>query len=375
MALRKSTKIALGFALLTGGSYAAYQVITDQMIMGEKFSVLTPGDVNVVGIDPGAGYRIVVANQMAQLVQAQTDFEGKDSNEGGATEGAIKKRVPVKEMLQVLRGDAAKLGPFVMALNDMSENDNWPPERVIWKAEDLRKALDGDKTLEAKLVRDLNMNLDGMPLRTLRVSSLQNGIIVDTPVSVTVNLNGKQTPIVGRVQEPYRPRLMRAVEENYKDKPDVTREMQAGYYANEAQALLEKPEGREVVRESIESRIKESLAKQRAAAAERVLKSATIVVSDALVKGASYRTYDSTSGKLHDLTVDLTDEGRRRLWQFSKKRVGTQLLLTAEGIPIAAARIQHPLAQGEITITQLPDEVLVRSAVELLNRRKNVAQR
>jgi preprotein translocase subunit SecD len=72
---------------------------------------------------------------------------------------------------------------------------------------------------------------------------------------------------------------------------------------------------------------------------------------------------------LHDLTINMTEEGRRRLWQYSKSRVGTQLLLIADGIAIAAPRIQHELAQGNLTITQMRDEVLLRDATDMLNKK------
>ena len=78
---------------------------------------------------------------------------------------------------------------------------------------------------------------------------------------------------------------------------------------------------------------------------------------------------------MFDLSVDVSDEGRRRLWKYSKERVGTQLLLVADGIPIAAPRIQHELAQDSLTITQMEDEVLVRDAVEMLNQKRDLAKK
>lgn len=375
MALRKSTKIAIGFIALSAGAYGAFQIITDRMIMGQHFSVLTPGKVNVVGIDAAAGYRIIVANSIAQVVEASDNFGGNESGDSGATDGAIKKRVPMRELLQTLQGDKKALGSFVASMNDMREDDNWPTTRVVWKAEDLQKAIDGDKALQAKLEHDLNMTLDGYPLDRLNYNSLEDGIIVDTPVTVTVNMNDKLTDIVGRVQEPYRPRMIKAVEESYKDKGDVTRAMQAGYYKTEAQKLLDNPGAREKIKDTLLNRISPGLAKQRAEGPTRLLSHATVVVNDGLIDGASYSTYDGPDGKKwHDITIDLKDEGRRRLWQFSKKRVGTQLLLVTDGIPIASARIQHELAQSELSISKLDDEVLVREAVNMLNDHK-VAKR
>jgi len=368
MPMRKSTKIALGFALIAGGGYYGYQFISDQMIMNQKFVPLAPSDVNLVGVDTGAGYRIIVANYIAQLVETSGGFEGNDSDTGGATEGAIKKRVPIREMLNTLKGDAKALGPFVMTLNEMNENDNWPTTRVMWKAEDLQKALDGDAALRKKLESDLNMRLDGTPLSTLNFNSLENGIVIDSPVRVTVNIEGKETEVVGRVLEPYRPRMIRAVEETYKEKGNVTREMQAGYYQQEAQRVLEDPSQRENIAESLKGRIAPKLAEDRAVAASKLLRSADIVVSDKFITGASYHTYKGPDGKpLSDLKIKLNDEGRRRVWQFSKKRVGDQLLLTVNGIPIAAPRIRHELAQSELTITQMQDRNLVEDAVNMIN--------
>ena len=368
MKIRSSTKIGIGFALLVVLSIAGYRFIMARAIANEHFDPPVPGTVNLVGIDAGAGYRIIVANQMAQLVQASDEFEGKESSNEGATEGAIKKRIPIREMLAVLRGDSEAVGPFVMTMNEMSEND-LPPVAPTWKAEDLRKALDGDKALEARLVNDLNMKLDGTPLSKLRISALESGIIVDSPVEVTVNMNGKPTKVVGRVREPYRPRLMKAVEARYADKANLTREMQAGFYQEEAGKVLRGEVTKEDVRQSIESIISPKLASSRAEVAERVLKSATVVVNESHIDTASVREIDTNDGKRYSLTLDLTNEGSRRLWKHSLDRVGTQLLLIADGVAIAAPRISHILAEDELTITQMQDRVLAEDAVRMLKKK------
>jgi hypothetical protein len=367
MKIRSSTKIGVGFALLAILSVSGYRFYMERSIANEHFNPAIPGDVNLVGIDTGAGYKIIVANQMAQLVQVSGDFGAKETESAGATEGAIKKRIPIREMLSVLRGDPKAVGPFVMAMNDMSEND-LPPVAPVWKAEDLRKALAGDKALEAKLVRDLNMKLDGTPLSQLRIASLENGIVVDSPVEVTVNLAGQVKKVEGRVREAYRPRLMKAVEARYADKANLTREMQAGFYQEEAAKQMGAGGNREDVRRSIESIISPSQAKGRAGTAERVLRSATVVVNETHITEASSREYDTSDGKRYDVTVRLTDEGRRRLWKHSHDKVGTQLLLISDGVAIDAPRISHELAQGELTITQMRDRVLVEDAVRMLTK-------
>ena len=131
------------------------------MLRNEHFSPVAPGRVNLVGINPGAGYQIIIANDVAQLIVSQGGFGAKETEAGGATEGSIKKRVPMREMLGVLRGDGSKLGPFVMKMNDQDKEDEWPPIRVDWTKADLDKAIAGDPKLKAKLEHDLNVHLDG----------------------------------------------------------------------------------------------------------------------------------------------------------------------------------------------------------------------
>lgn len=369
MKIRSSTKIVIGFALLTAAGFAGYHYTMRMAIANAHFDPVVPGEVNLVGVDAGAGYRIIVANQMAQLVQASGDFKNNETSNDGPTEGAIKKRIPIREMLAVLRGDSEAVGPFVMIMNDMSEND-LPPVAPVWKSEEIRKALDGDKTLEAKLVADLNVKLDGTPLNKLRLSSLENGIVVENPVAVRVKMNGVPKEVIGRVKEWYRPRLMKAVEVRYAEKANLTKEMQAGFYEEEAEKVVSGEVAKEDIRRSLESMISPKQSEDRARVAERVLGSATVVVNDSYITGADVREYETSDGKRYDLSIRMSDEGSKRLWKYSADKVGTQLLLISDGVAIDAPRISHELRQGELTITQMRDRVLVEDAVRTLKKGK-----
>lgn len=374
MKISGATRAALAFAAVCGGAYFGYNFITDQMVMNEKFTQISPGNVNIVGVDPGAGYRIIVANDIAQLVQASGDFEGKETEGGGATEGAIKNRLPIREMLESLQGNERALSAFVTRLNDLQENENWPSERVVWTEDELRKALGGDREAEKRLVSDLNVRLDGTPLPGLRFSALENGIIIETRVPIQVSVAGTLKTLYATVQEPYRPRFLRAVEDSYEGK-NISREDQLGFYAQEAKVLLEDPKQRENVREVLLSKISPELAKERAVNPERVLKLAEVVVNESFVQGASYDRVDMMDGKPRfNLRLRLSDEGRKRLWQFSKRRMGSHILLTVDGIPITAARIQHQLSDSQVVLTQMPDEVLVREAVDAINESRGTSK-
>ncbi len=363
--MRASTKIVIGFAVLCAGGYYGYQVYADSSVMGIKFAELKPGRVNLVGIDTDRGYQIRVANQMAQLVEGVTyDFASKGAGEEGAAEGTGKRRIPMRELLQSLQGNEKALGQLVMIMNEKQENEFWPPDRVYWEEADLRKALDGDKVLEAKLVRDLNVNLDGTPLPSLRIRSLENGIIVRTRCPVRVRIEGQERTLYGQIEEPYKPKLLATVEKQYENKANASQKDQIGYYVTESRKLMADPKARENVRKTLSGFLKAERYAELAQRPEQILRSAKVVLNESFVKDASYSTTDMPDGgKVHKLSIQLSEEGRKRLWQYSRSKVGTQLLLIVDGIAIAAPRIGHELSQGDLEVTQLPDEVLVREAV------------
>ena len=370
--MRSSTKIAIGFAATILVGYFGYQKITDLMIMGQVFPPIEPGKINIVGINAGAGYRVIVSNELAQLVVTQGGFQQGDMDDSSG-DGAIKKRIPLREMLQTLQGDSKAMGSFVMAMNDLSEND-LPPVRVLWTKPDLEAAFHGDSKLRAKLENDLNIKLDGTPLPTLRISSLENGIVMSIPVTVKVNLNGAPTPVTGQVLEPYQPKLLKAVQADYAQDPRANDTVKAGYYAQEAQTQLTKG-GKVNIEREIEEKMSDSEVQTLLEAPEKILNSAFIVLNDSFITDAKYNTYTSNDGKpMHDLTIDLNDEGRRRLWKYSKKRVGDQLLLVSDGIAIAAPRIQHPLMGGEITVTKMPDQTILDDFITTFNQSKGTTK-
>lgn len=367
MKIRSSTKIGIGFVLLAALTVSGYRFAMDQAVRNEHFDPPVPGEVNLLGVDAGAGYRILVANQMAQLVQSSNEFQGKEGGDAGATEGAIKKRIPIREMLGVLKGDQKSAGEFIMRMNDLSDSD-FPPLAPVWKSTDIETALSKPGKLREKLIRDLNVELDGTPLSKLRYTSLENGILIECPVQLHVAIQGKPQVVTGYVMQAYKPRLIKAVETRYADKANLTRAMQAGYYQEEATKAMTDG-GKEDVKRSITSLIAPTTLSQLAEAPEHVLQSATVVVNESHITKAERNEYDSPNGKRYDLTIHMTDEGRRRLHKYSHDRVGSQLLVITDGIAIAAPRIGHELAQGELTITQMQDRVLVDDAVRILNEK------
>ena len=364
---RSSTKIALAFVALAAGAYFGYGLVSGWMVNRKVFPPLKPGNVNIVGVDTGAGYYVVVANQIAQLVRGQAGEFQAGSHEEADSE---KKRVPIRELLQSLQGDEKALGKLVMEMNDISDAE-FPAYPHIWKAEDIRKACSGDAELRKKLENDLNVRLDGTPLEHVRTGALEEGILIDSPVEVEVQVGMERKKLTGRIQQQYIPNFCRQVWNSLAEKSNLTNAMIAGYYRDAAQKLFETPSKKENVKQSLLGRVDEEHLADYAKAPEKMLESAMVIVSDELIESAEYSSYKSGDGKpMFDLVLNLNDEGRQRLWQYSKRNPNAQLLVTWEGIAIAAPRIKGELALSRVTVSQLLDEGLVRDTVEAINRTK-----
>lgn len=359
-----STRLVLIVAVVIAALYYGWNYFGSMWILSRHFSDIPPGRVSLIGIK-NAGYKIIVANRVAQLVEAKNDKLGEDSggsDSEGATEGAIKKRIPISEMLGALQGKTDDLSKFVSKLNDLAPDESWPTVRVVWQAEDIQKALAGDPELKKKLVHDLNVDLDGTPLPYLSVSALENGIIVDTPVHVKVQVGPTKQTLIAHVQRPFLPNIMRATQKEYSEKASVTREMMLGYYLQHA-----KGDKKQDVRKTLESLSSEKSLKDEVERAESVLSTATVVVNDSLIDKASYHVSPVGTQKFYTMVVHVTEEGRQRLWQYSKLHPGDQILLVSDGVAIAAPRIRHDLWTSDFDISQMPDEILVQDAVNSVN--------
>ncbi|MEZ0327856.1 MAG: hypothetical protein ACAH95_18320 [Fimbriimonas sp.] len=368
MKLLSSTKIAIVFVLLLTAIIGGYQFATVRMIAGAKFSPVTPGKVNVVGIDPDSGYQIIVANQMAQLIQSEGGFESSSgTGEGGATSGAVKKRIPIREMLGTFKGDPVAIGEFVRIMNDIKQDETWPSNAPVWTSENIDKAFAGDQVLAKELEHDINLKLDGTPLPSVRPAALYNGIFVNFPITLTVASPTGSRQVVGRVELPFRPSLLKVVEGRLAKK-NADEATIIGYYAEEARKEIDNPSRRENLRQTLPFVYSEARLKELRRAPEQVLKGAQVVINETHITGAESREVDTGDKKRYDIKMRLTDEGRKRLWKYSMDRVGSYVMLVVDGIAVAAPRISHQLTQDELTLRGMEDQVLMRDAVDAMNQ-------
>lgn len=357
------------------GGYFGYQKYAAVQVDGANFEMLEPGRVSIVGVQAGKGYRIVVANQVAQLIEAGNEnFQNQENYDEGAEESSSKKRVPLKEMLQTLQGNEKALGEFVTSMNDDLKKADLPMTEVKWPADKILAAMDGNKELRTKLEQDLNMHLDGTPLDQIRPNSIQDGIVVLCKVPVQVAVRGQKRDMYGEVKIPFKPRFIQMLQKSYEEEFNVTRATILGNYQRLRQELVDSPGNREDIERALRTMVDpEGLRNRFADSPSRVLEHAFVALNDSFLESASYRESDGPDGKkFYDIDLNLNDEGRRRLWQYSRRNPGAQLLFVVDGIAIAAPRIRTELSQSTVTIRQIPDLTLVQDAVDLINSlRKN----
>jgi len=367
--MRSSTKIAIGFVVLVFGCWGGYRLWSNVMVGRIHYPPIQPKLVNLIAINPGAGYRILVANGIAQLAEIAggSEFHAPDQErESDRADVVGAKKIPIRELLQSLQGNEKALSTFVMKLNEIKEDDV-PAEAPVWPAADIEKAVEGDPDLKRRLEQDLNMGLDGTPPPHVRESAVVTRLVIDLPVPIRLDDKGERT-VVAHVLQPYRPNLIEQVENSIAERFD-TDSARPGVYRDKIIELQNDPKRKEKVGASLLARIAPSRVANLALKPERVLQKAEVIVNEDQITSASFRTYKTGEKReLSDLTISLTDEGRDRLWKYSHKRPGFQLMLVVDGVAIAAPRISHELSQSVVTIRQLPDESLVREAVDLMNK-------
>lgn len=147
MKMLPSTKILIGFLAVSGAGFLGWNAYANAQVSSVDLGDLVPGRVNLIAVSPDSGYRIVVANQIATLVEKGNAEFGAPDQRSESSEGSSKKRLPIGDWLNSLNGDQEALNRLVTVLNKLDERE-LPPEPVVWRAEDIQSALDGDAALK-----------------------------------------------------------------------------------------------------------------------------------------------------------------------------------------------------------------------------------
>lgn len=382
--LRGTSKVAAVFVVVVGGGWALWAYGVGAYLGRIQVTPPMPGSVTLLALAQGAGYRATIVDKVVQLrPTGEGSFDASSSNlgvGGGSGSGSPKEpNLPMGDLVGTLGGDSAAATRLVMELNRLEpeqmekETDpesGWPTTRIYWKADEIKKALGGDPILQKKLIADLNIELDGTPIPQLSYRSLQNGIIVETPATLPVTIQGKLTQVPVTISMPYRPKLMVAImrQADATTSKRFASDPRLALYTSMSQDVLSGKTKKEDVRAALEKLISPEYVQPYIEKAARIVRASTVVLANGQIESAGMST-DSVNGQTnYDLNLNLTSDGRMRLWKYSHEHHGDQLLLVSNGAAIAAPIIESDLMTSQVTIGQMQDQQLVQDAVDSINQ-------
>ncbi|MCB0824843.1 MAG: hypothetical protein KDC26_01525 [Armatimonadetes bacterium] len=357
--------VLIGGAFL-GALYGAYWGYGELQLKDFEVTPVAPGDVNMIAFDATGKYRIRVANRVATLVELSGDAtERRASAMGAADEDA--RRIPIREMLGALQGKEDDLSYLISSMNKFKEDD-LPGKEILWSASDLKKAIDGDVTLKAKLEEDLLMKLDGTPFDRISMTALMNGIVIELPIPMEINVGGKVKSVTGTVKIPFKTRLMDAFEKLASEKATLGQDFIIGNYEQLAQSILEGTSNKEDLGKAISKLISDTQIDRYRQAPAQLLQSAEVLITDEHLRGCEISSYQDDRGNtITDMSIRVNDEGRKRLWKHSRDTKGFSLMLIVDGVAIAAPEVVSQLGGSEVKISRLMEQRLAEEAKEKIN--------
>ena len=196
------------------------------------------------------------------------------------------------------------------------------------------------------------------------MAPIQDGIILEIPIPVQVQVGNEIKTLTGVIRENYRPRFSIEFENTLDQDFEPSNSKIIGNYQKIAESIMNGETQPENVQKALESQIDESRKKSLAEKPEQLLRNAQVLVADKLFEGASYRSYKDDRGQdTFDLTINVTEDARKRLWKYSRNTEGFELLLVVDGIAVAAPRITTQLNGRDVTITKLKEKSLVERTI------------
>lgn len=365
--MKQSTKVLLFATGVAAAIYGGFWGFGEWQVGSFQPKPISPGKVSLVAVNTDLGFAIRVANNVAHLVQVDKAVGFDAPQKEGSEEDA--RRIPMRELLQSLQGDEVALSRLTMVLNRLNPDDLQPTD-VVWNAEDIEKAIGGDTVLRTKLEQDLNMSLDGIPPDEVRPKSILNGIVVMVPVPVHVNVSGEERVMTARIPQAYQPQMAKDLAQIIEKRFNPTNEFIVGHYREVA-----KKYGPGKIQENVRQKLSQLISEEKktllAEKPEQVLRGAAVLVNETMISGASTSVRkDEKGNSIYTIHLQMTDEGRLRLWKYSRQRKGSHLLVVVNGVAIAAPRVTTELAGHSLDLTDLKDRRLVEDAVSQIESLK-----
>jgi len=347
--------------------YGGNELYTRLVILPREYPRLTPGRVSLIGLTV-PGYHIVVSNGIARLqIGSPAKFGGPDRVESTGSS------IPMHGLMGTLALEPDAANELIRALNDIKYAIEPLADR-IWTKERIDKAIATHGSERSELEYDLATQLNGQGVDRVSWDHLTTGIWLEVPIPLAVpSAKGKET-VVAKVLLPYRTRLSTMTENNLKRllargrlAEDLRPEPQtvAGVY-NEA---LEAEAGKyEDVVASLRRYFSREAIAQMVEPVEGLLRDVEILVTDQTITGAEIEAVPREDGKgdLYSILLDVTQDSRDRMWQYTYRHPASQLLLVSNGVAIAAPVVQHEIKYSTVEITGIAEKQLAEEALEFI---------
>ena len=360
---------AASVAALIGLWLGGNELYTRLVILPQKFPPLEPGKVSLIGMKV-PGYHIVVSNGIARL-QA-----GEASTFGGPSRTSIDQgtAIPISGLVGTLRFEPDAAAELLTALNGI-KYDLEPLADRIWSKARIDRALAAPGPERAALEYDLATTIDGKGVQKVNWDRLTTGIWLDIPIKVRVPAPGGAKALIAKVLLPYKTRLASAAENNLNrllERGGLGENLRPtagtinGVYneALDAAAAFEY----EKVAESLRSRFSQKEIGDLAAPVNRLLQDVEVLVTERTIRSADLNKYarEDGNGDIFSLLIEVSDESRKRLWQYTYLRQGSQLLLISNGVAIAAPVVQHEIKYSTVEITGIAERRLAEDSLRFI---------
>jgi hypothetical protein len=373
---KKSTGIwfAVAVAAVLGLWFGGNELYTRLVILRRELPRLEPGEVSLIGLKV-PGYHIVVSNGIARLTVGEpSEFGRPESLDSGS--GTT---IPMKGLIGTLRFDPEAAEELVAAMNGI-DYEILPLENRVWTTDRIEAALTSGKDRE-KLEYDLATTLGGRGIERVNWDRLTTGIWIEVPVPLAVPAAGGTQEVVARVRIPFKTRIansaytyFRGVLERGGLGEDLTPTSAtiSGVYnqaLDDAERLGAEDVGAALRRVYSEERL--------SALAEPVLKvlnEVEVLVTEATIADAELNATprEDSKGDTYSIRLETSGDSRDRLWQYTYRRPGSQLLLISNGVAIAAPVVRHQIKYSTVEITGIGDKKLAEEALRFIeNSSKN----
>lgn len=366
--LRTGIWFVIAVAAVIGLWFGGNELYTRLVILPREYPRLEPGKVSLIGLSV-PGYHIVVSNGIARLQVGSPSTFGNPT-----TSGPSGTAIPIRGLIGTLRFEPDAAVELVRALNGIKYEIEPLPDR-IWTKKRIDEAIAAPGEARTKLEYDLATQMDGEGVERVNWDRLTTGIWLEVPVPLAVPSAGGTQTVVANVLVPYRTRLSTLAENNLKrmlEHGGLGQNLQpsaqtiAGVY-NQALDTFEL-QGFEDVAASLVRFFSDDATRAMAEPALKVLREVEVLVTETTIVGAELDSTprDDGNGEIYSILLEVTEESRDRLWQYTYKHPASQLMLISNGVAIAAPVVRHEIKYSTVEITGIAEQQLGQEALAFI---------